>query len=171
MEPVYEIDFSALDPEEKVEFMDDLRDSMAESFADQPAPVQILAQTLIFTRWWNSYQHMAPKEPAPEILGIAIELLWDFLEGKCGDIEFDRFQRSFYNSAEKVVFRDDRGLKDNQESEAFYQAHFSQWKSKSYNNFCAWFSSILKDIVITSEEKARKTGAGEVKWKVWNTST
>lgn len=24
---------------------------------------------------------------------------------------------------------------------------------------------------ITSEEKARKTGAGEVKWKVWNTST
>ena len=31
MEPVYEIDFSALDPEEKVEFMDDLRDSMAES--------------------------------------------------------------------------------------------------------------------------------------------
>ena len=26
-------------------------------------------------------------------------------------------------------------------------------------------------LVITSEEKARKTGAGEVKWKVWNTST
>ena len=24
---------------------------------------------------------------------------------------------------------------------------------------------------ITSEEKARKTGAGVVKWKVWNTST
>ena len=25
--------------------------------------------------------------------------------------------------------------------------------------------------IITSEEKARKTGAGVVKWKVWNTST
>mgnify|MGYP007025216121 CR=1 FL=1 len=63
----------------------------------------------------------------------------------CG--EFERFQKSFYDSADKVVFRDDRGLKDDQESEAFYQAHFSQWKSKSYNNFCVWFASILKDIV------------------------
>ena len=147
------------------------QDDMEASFEDEPLEFQRLAMALIFTRWWNSYKHMAPEEPAPEIFGTAIELLWDFLEGKCGDIEFDRFQRSFYNSAEKVVFRDDRGLKRDEESEAFYQAHFSQWKSKSYNNFCAWFSSILKDIVITSEEKARKTGAGEVKWKVWNTST
>ena len=56
-------------------------------------------------------------------------------------------RKSFYDSADKVVFRDDRGLKEDAESEAFYQAHFSQWKSKSYNNFCVWFASILKDIV------------------------
>ena len=33
--------------------------------------------------------------PTPEIIGTAIELLWDFLEGKCGDREFTRFQKSF----------------------------------------------------------------------------
>ena len=145
--PFYAIDFSALSPEEKVELMSRPQDDMEASFEDEPLEFQRLAMALIYTRWWNSYKHMAPEEPTPEIIGTAIELLWDFLEGKCGDREFDRFQRSFYNSAEKVVFRDDRGLKRDEESEAFYQAHFSQWKSKSYNNFCAWFSSILKDIV------------------------
>jgi hypothetical protein len=145
--PFYAIDFSALSPEEKVKLMSRPQDDMEASFEDEPLEFQRLAMALIFTRWWNSYKHMAPGEPAPEIIGTAIELLWDFLEGKCGDREFDRFQRSFYNSAEKVVFRDDRGLKRDEESEAFYQAHFSQWKSKSYNNFCVWFASILKDIV------------------------
>lgn len=145
--PFYAIDFSALSPEEKVELMSRPQDDMEASFEDEPLEFQRLAMALIFTRWWNSYKHMAPEEPTPEIIGTAIELLWDFLEGKCGDREFERFQKSFYDSADKVVFRDDRGLKDDQESEAFYQAHFSQWKSKSYNNFCVWFASILKDIV------------------------
>ena len=31
--------------------------------------------------------------------------------------------------------------------------------------------SVSFTLDITSEEKARKTGAGVVKWKVWNTST
>ena len=145
--PFYAIDFSALSPEEKVELMSRPQDDMEASFEDEPLEFQRLAMALIFTRWWNSYKHMAPEEPTPEIIGTAIELLWDFLEGKCGDREFERFQKSFYDSADKVVFRDDRGLKDAQESEAFYQAHFSQWKSKSYNNFCVWFASLLKDIV------------------------
>ena len=145
--PFYAIDFSSMSPEERYELMTRPQDDMESCFENEPLEIQRLAMTLIFTRWWNSYKHMAPEEPTPEIIGTAIELLWDFLEGKCGDREFERFQKSFYDSADKVVFRDDRGLKDDQESEAFYQAHFSQWKSKSYNNFCVWFASILKDIV------------------------
>lgn len=144
--PFYAIDFSALSPEEKVELMSRPQDDMEASFEDEPLEFQRLAMALIYTRWWNSYKHMAPEEPTPEIIGTAIELLWDFLEGKCGDKEFDRFQKSFYDSAEKVVFRDDRGLKEDAESEAFYKAHCGQWESKSYNNFFMWFALILKGI-------------------------
>ncbi len=145
-QPFYAVNFSDLNPDEKFEMMSRPQDDMEAAFENEPLEVQRLAMALIFTRWWNSYKHMAPDEPTPEIIGTAIELLWDFLEGKCEDKEFDRFQKSFYDSAEKVVFRDARGLEDDQESEAFYQAHFSQWKSKSYNNFCVWFASVLKDV-------------------------
>jgi|GEM_PF-5927735 len=50
MEPIYEIDFSALGAEEKMEFMGELRDSMKESFRDKPFSAELLAETLIFTR-------------------------------------------------------------------------------------------------------------------------
>lgn len=144
--PFYAIDFSTLSPEEKCELMERPQDDMETCFENEPLEFQRLAMTLIFTRWWNTYKYMAPEEPTPEIIGTAIELLWDFLEGKCGDKEFDRFQKSFYDSAHKVVFRDDRGLKEDPESEAFYQAHCSQWESKSYNNFFIWFAALLEDI-------------------------
>lgn len=144
--PFYKVDFSALSPEEKVELMSRPQDDMEAAFESEPLEFQRLAMTLIFTRWWNSYKHMAPEEPTPEIIGTAIELLWDFLEGKCGDREFDRFQKSFYDSSYKVVFRDDRGLKEDPESEAFYKAHCSEWESKSYNNFSVWFAVILQGI-------------------------
>ncbi len=144
--PFYAIDFSALSPEEKYELMTRPQDDMEACFEDEPLEFQRLALTLIFTRWWNSYKHMAPEEPTPEIIGTAIELLWDFLEGKCGDREFTRFQKSFDDSAHKAAFRDDRGLKKDSESEAFYQAHCSQWESPSYNNFFIWLAAIMKDI-------------------------
>ena len=148
MKPIYEIDFSALSPEGKQRFMNYLDEDMEACFEAEPLEVQRLALTLIFTRWWNSYKHIAPEEPTPEILGIAIERLWDFLEGKCGDREFDRFQKSFHDSAQVAVFSfiGERGLKEDPESEAFYQAHFSQWESESYNNFCIWLATMMLDI-------------------------
>ena len=144
--PFYAIDFSALDENEKFEFMTRPQDDMEACFENEPLEFQRLAMALIFTRWWNSYKHMAPEEPTPEIIGTAIEMLWDFLEGSCEAKEFDRFQKSFNNAAHKVAFRDDRGLKEDAESEAFYQAHCSQWESKSYNNFFIWFAALLEDI-------------------------
>lgn len=146
IEPFYAVDFSSLSPEERCELMTRPQDDMDACFEDEPREVQRLALTLIFTRWWNSYKYMAPNEPTPEIIGTAIELLWDFLEGKCGDREFTRFQKSFDDSAYKVVFRDDRGLKEDPESEAFYQTHCSQWESKSYNDFFIWLASLLGNI-------------------------
>ncbi len=122
------------------------QDDMEACLEDEGLEVQRLALTLVFTRWWNSYKHMAPEEPTPEIIGTAIELLWDFLEGKCGNKEFTRFQKSFDDSAHKVVFQDDRSLKKDPESEVFYQEHFAQWKSKSYNNFFIWFATLLGNI-------------------------
>ena len=145
-QPFYAVDFSALSPEEKCELMTRPQDDMEACFENEPLEVQRLALTLIFTRWWNSYKYMAPEEPTPEIIGTAIELLWDFLEGKCGEREFGRFQKSFDDSAYKVVFRDDRSLKKDPESEAFYQAHCSQWESKSYNNFFIWLAATMDDI-------------------------
>ena len=60
MKTIYEIDFSALSADEKMEFMDDLRDAMKASFQEKSFSVELLAHTLIFTRWWNSYKYMAP---------------------------------------------------------------------------------------------------------------
>ena len=102
MEPIYSINFSALNAEERVEFMDDLRDSMKASFQKEPFSKELLAHTLIFTRWWNSYKHMAPAEPTPEILETAIELLWDYQEKKCSFDVFARFQKSFSDSTLEI---------------------------------------------------------------------
>ena len=145
--PFYAIDFSSMSPEERYELMTRPQDDMESCFEKEPLEIQRLAMALIFTRWWNSYKHMAPEEATPEIIGTAIELLWDFLEGKCGDRGFDRFQKSFYDSAQKAVFQDDRGLKGDPESESFYKkAHCSQWESKSYNNFFIWLAALIEDI-------------------------
>lgn len=147
MKPIYEIDFSILSPEAKMEFMNDLRDNMAESFADQSAPIQALAHTLIFTRWWNSYRHMAPEEATPEILEIAIKLLWDFLEGKCSKSEFARFQQSFSDSALEILTGDDGGLNEDPESAAFSQKYFTPWEAMSYNVFLSNLCTVLEEMV------------------------
>lgn len=147
MKPVYEIDFSALSAEEKVIFIHELRDSMKASFREKPFSVELLAQTLIFTRWWNSYKHMAPDEPAPEILGTAIELLWDFQEGKCSLDVFARFQKSFSDSALEILMGDDGELNEDPESNAFYQKHFQQWEAMSYNVFLSDLCTVLEEAV------------------------
>lgn len=144
--PFYAVDYSSMSTEGRCELMTRPQDDMEACFKDEPLEVQYLAMTLIFTRWWNSYKHMAPEEPTPEIVGTAIELLWDFLEGKCGDREFTRFQKSFYDSAYKVVFPDDQEMKEDPESDAFYQAHCSKWESKSYNHFFVWLAATMGDI-------------------------
>lgn len=146
--PFYAIDFSSMSPEERYELMTRPQDDMESCFENEPLELQRLAMALIFTRWWNSYKHMVPEEPTPEIIGTAIELLWDFLEGKCGDREFDRFQKSFYEAARVTVFSfiGEDSLKKDPESEAFYQAHCSHWEGKSYNNFFIWLATLLEDI-------------------------
>lgn len=147
MKPIYEIDFSTLGAEEKMEFMNELRDSMKESFRGQPFFVELLAETLIFTRWWNSYKYMAPAEPTPKILETAIELLWDFLEGKCPPEVFARFQKSFSDSALEILTGDDGELNEDPESDAFYRKYFGEWEAISYNVFLSDLCTVLEEAV------------------------
>lgn len=144
MTPIYEIDFSALSAEEKQEIMENLLEYMEDSFEDKPFSVQLLAQTLIFTRWWNSYKHMAPRETTPGILETAIELLWDFQEGKCSYEVFSRFQKSFSDSALDILTGDDLELNVDPDSNAFYQEHFQQWEAISYNAFLSNLCIVLE---------------------------
>lgn len=147
MKPIYEIDYSVLNADEKVEFMEDLQDSMEDSFQEKPFSIQLLAQTLIFTRWWNSYKHTAPKEPTPEILETAIELLWDFQEGKCSFEVLSRFQKSLSDSALDILTGDDCELNEDPESEAFYRKHFQQWEAASYDVFLSNLCMVLEEAV------------------------
>lgn len=147
MKPIYEIDFSALSAEEKVKFMRDFRDSMKASFQEIPFSIQLLAQTLVFTRWWNSYKHMAPNEPTPKILETAIELLWDFQEEKCDSKTLARFQKSFCDSALEILTGDDGELNEDSESETFYQKHFHHWDAFSYNVFLSDLCTVLEEAV------------------------
>ena len=144
MKPIYEVDYPSLVVEYKKKFVYELSDLAETSFAGQPFEVQLLAQTLIFTRWWNSYQHMAPEEPAPEILGIAIDILWDFLEGNCGIEEFSRFQKSFSASALEIMTGDDSELNEDPESEKFYERHFDRWESHSYDVFLSNLAGLME---------------------------
>ena len=144
MKPVYEIDYPALSVEDKKNFVYKLDALARTGFAGRPFEVQLLAQTLIFTRWWNSYKHMAPKEPTPEILGIAIALLWDFLEGKCGDGEFARFRKSFSASAVEIMTGDDSELEEDPESDRFYEQYFHQWKASFYNVFLSNLAGMIE---------------------------
>lgn len=147
MKPIYEIDFSVLNENEKVEFMYDLYDSMEAGFQEIQFPIQLLAQTLIFTRWWNSYKYMAPNEPTPQILETAIELLWDFQEEKCDPKTFSRFQKSLSDSALEILTGDDSELNADSESEAFYQRHFQQWDAMSYEVFLSNLCTVLEEAV------------------------
>lgn len=147
MKPIYEIDFSVLNENEKVEFMYDLYDSMEAGFQEIQFPIQLLAQTLIFTRWWNSYKYMAPNEPTPQILETAIELLWDFQEEKCDPKTFARFQKSLSDSALEILTGDDSELNADSESEAFYQRHFQQWDAMSYEVFLSNLCTVLEEAV------------------------
>lgn len=153
MKPIYEIDFSALSAEEKVKFMDDLRDSMKESFQGKPFSAELLAETLIFTRWWNSYKYMAPAEPTPKILETAIELLWDFQEGKCPSEVFARFQKSLSDSALEILTGDDGEINEDPESDAFYREYFGEWEAISYNVFLSDLCTVLEEAV-----------SGEITW-------
>ena len=147
MEPIYSINFSALNAEERVEFMDDLRDSMKVSFQKEPFSKELLAHTLIFTRWWNSYKHMAPAEPTPEILETAIELLWDYQEKKCSFDVFARFQKSFSDSTLEIWAGDDGELNEDPESDAFYRKYFGEWDAMSYNVFLYDLCTVLEEAV------------------------
>ena len=50
MKPIYEVDYPSLVVEYKKKFVYELSDLAETSFAGQPFEVQLLAQTLIFTR-------------------------------------------------------------------------------------------------------------------------
>lgn len=154
MKTVYDIDFPALSVEQKRKFVYKLGDNAKAGFAGQPFDVQLLAQTLIFTRWWNSYKHMAPEVPTPEILGAALELLWDFQEGKCGTEEFIRFQKSFSASALEIMTGDDSELEEDPESEAFYKKYFDTYHSLFYNEFLCELSGVIEG-----------AASGEAYWK------
>ena len=152
MKPIYKEDFADLSPEKKLRFVYDLNKNAQASFQGKPHETQLLAQTLIFTRWWNSYQHMAPQEPTPEILGQAIELLWDYLEGKCPREALCRFQKSFDDSCVWMLTGDDSGLNEDPASNVFYQAHFAQWDSHSYDVFFSALDSVLIEAVSKTKD-------------------
>lgn len=147
MTPIYEVDFPALSVEEKKKFVYNLDSQTEADFAAYPFEINLLAQALIFTRWWNSYKHMAPKEPTPEILETALELLWDFQEGQCGPKSFARFQKSFTDSALEILTGDDSGLNEDSESDAFSQKYFTPWNASSYNVFLSNLSIVIEEAV------------------------
>ncbi len=147
MDILYKIDFAAASAAEKADLVDDLEAHADKAFAGESAKTQILAQTLIFTRWWNSYRHIkAPDEETPEVVETAIKLLWDFLEGKCTPETLARFQKSFSAGALEIMTGDDSELNGDPESDAFYEAHFRQWPM-SYNVYLSNLCLVLEGAV------------------------
>lgn len=154
MNKIYHVNFPALSAEEKVRFVYHLEDHAAASFEDQPFSVQLLAETLLLTRWWNSYQYMVPEDPTPEILRIAIEKLWDLQESKCTAEDFERFQKSFSACTLEIMTGDDSELFEDPERDAFYRKYFNTWPL-FYSVFLSALSTVLEEAV-----------EGEVSWSM-----
>ena len=69
MKPIYKEDFADLSPEKKLRFVYDLDKNAQASFQGKPHETQLLAQTLIFTRWWNSTSTWPLKSPRQKFWG------------------------------------------------------------------------------------------------------
>ena len=146
MKPIYEIDFSVLNENEKVEFMYDLYDSMEAGFQEIQFPIQLLAQTLIFTRWWNSYRIMAPEEPTPEILDIAMQKLWDFREGKLSEEAITQFGNRLYAASIEIMTGDSSLLEEEDACKEFYAKYFWNWMT-FYNSCLDYITTIFCEII------------------------
>lgn len=158
MKKIYDIDFAALSGVKKSEFIYAFQKMAQESFADDPFEVTINAQLLIFTRWWNSYCLMAPDNPAPKILDIIMEKLWDYQQGTVEQSDFVHFA----NCVDAVSIEIATGHTEKMnEDEAYYDfkaEHFWNWDG-SYDLFLINVSYIFYEI---SEHEIDQNGVSEM---------
>lgn len=145
MEKIYEIDFAALSPREKSEFILDLRNLATECFAAYPFETAINAQLLIFTRWWNSYRLMVPENPTPKIMDIIMEKLWNYQEGKLEQSEFMYFARCLEAVVLEIATGDTEKMDEDEAYYDFKAAYFLDWDS-CYDSFLVDFSYICYEI-------------------------
>lgn len=146
MQKIYDQNFAAFDDEQKAAFVYSFSKLAEESFAEQPFSIEIQAQLLIFTRWWNSYRLMSPKDPTPEILEIAMDDLWDYQSGKIEPIEFARFTKNLSAAALDIMTGDDSELQSDPFCLEFYQIHFPSWPL-FYNEFLTNLTTLFEEIV------------------------
>lgn len=144
MEKIYELDFASLSDGDKQEFMDQFSEWAEDSFSEAPFAVQIQAQLLIFTRWWNSYRWMDPEEPAPQILELAVQQLWDAQEGR-PQPEFWRFCKHFTAAAAHLLTGDDSQQAADPACAAFDQTYFQDWPM-FYNVFLSGLAGLLEEM-------------------------
>lgn len=146
MEKIYDVDYPALDDDGKAKFVEDFAELAEKSFAEQPFSINVQAQLLIFTRWWNSYRLMAPEEPTPPILETAIERLWKYQAGEDTPEDFARFTKNMSAAALDIMTGDDSELNEDPVCEAFYEEHFRTWPMV-YNIYLSNLTILFEAIV------------------------
>ena len=146
MEKIYEINYPSLTSAEKKDFMYRMEELAQEAFAPYSFDVQINAEILIFTRWWNSYRIMAPEEPTPEILDIAMQKLWDFREGKLSEEAITQFGNRLYAASIEIMTGDSSLLEEEDACKEFYAKYFWNWMT-FYNSCLDYITTIFCEII------------------------
>ncbi len=127
MEKICEIDFAALSGAEKLEFVHRFDKIVEREFAEYPFETAVIAQLLIFTRWWNSYRLMVSENPTPRILDIVLEKLWDYHEGKLSHPDFVYFSKCLDAAVLEIVTGDTEKLDEDEAYYDFQTEYFGDW--------------------------------------------
>ncbi len=141
-----QLDFQGLNADRRLQFVENFAKIACENFSHESFKKSVLAQLLIFTRWWNSYRLMGGGTSAPPVLNAAIEMLWDWEEEKISQETLERFQKSLSDGAMEILTGEDWELNQDPISDAFYQKYFQVWP-RFYDRFLSCLCLLMEQTV------------------------
>lgn len=146
MKNVYEINYRKLCIEDKISFVGSFSKIAENSFEEESLEITWLAQLLIFSRSWNSYQYMDEPNMIPKVIPLAINLLWDYLDGKITIDELERFQEGFFAGILLLNTGDDSKINETEDVSQFFEKYFNGFND-FYIVFAESIAVLLKQVV------------------------
>ena len=149
MKYTLDTDFSSLNGPKAANWMMDFQDIVEDAFTDSSSHSRLLGNLLILEPYLHTIrQGMAGRgRTVPAILQEALDVLWDYLEGKKAASDFEDFANNFY--AATLNYNVGEEVTDAQAE--FYEKHVDiPWGSTCEWQILTWLSVLLMEVVAIS---------------------